>query len=148
MKNHEKFLNKKEIRRSLHVDMTKKFANGNDKVYCKLKEDIYKSVKPLVEELLDTGLYTILIASAQLDMVVPHTTIAKFVDTLAWRSRWQFRKQETKIWRTKDGDVGGYMKSVDGLTYLFIRNAGHIWIKDQPQTSLEIMTQFTQGLLT
>jgi len=149
MKNHEAFLSRGDVQKALHVNSSggTPYYTSSPEVYVNFKDDIYKSVKHLVEELLESGRgYKFVFSGGQLDLVVPHTTVVSFMDSLDWSlgSSWR-TNTPTNMWKTDDDFVGGYLKTLGPLSYLFMRNTGHIWGFDQPQWAHQIMTRFTQG---
>lgn len=152
---HDIFLNQKWVQDAIHVDraMTgKRFSTSSDVVYLNLLRDLYKSVSPLVEELLDSGKYKLLFTAGQLDLIVPHTTISRFLEELKWGGEGDFMSTVTSPfslvpsvpWNLND-QVVGYRKTVGNLTYLLLRDTGHHPFIDQPETTLNMMLQFTGG---
>lgn len=71
------------VRRAIHVG-DQPFLRGSITVLTHMIEDICKSVRPQVEKLLDEE-YRVLIYAPQLDIIVPHTGIDKFVRSLKWQ---------------------------------------------------------------
>ncbi|CAL8122438.1 unnamed protein product [Orchesella dallaii] len=141
---HDRFLNLKWVQESIHVDTAvigRDFQTTSSVVYENLVKDLYESVGNLVENLLDSG-YKFLFTSGQFDMVVPHTTITKFLDELRWNGGKEFRTKGYSWWMYK-GKVVGYEKIVGNLTYLMFRNSGHHPFVDQPEWTLDLILRFT-----
>jgi len=96
---------------------------------------IYTTVIPIHQELLQNG-YRILIYSGDADMCVPNTGSEAWTDSLNlplvddWRP-WFLNNQ-----------VGGYVRSYQGLTYATIKGAGHMVPQYRPPQALYFFTQF------
>ncbi|OXA38037.1 venom serine carboxypeptidase [Folsomia candida] len=146
LRRHVAFLNRPDIQEAIHTGSLN-YSTSSSIVYSNFKQDIYQSVKPIFEELLDSGLYRVLIIGNQLDLIVPHASLTSFLNGLNWKKGSEWRGSRSKIL----GGQGqrkvalGYVRQVDELTYLFLRNSGHLWILDQPQVAFEVMTKFTSG---
>lgn len=144
---HNTFLNLRWVQQAIHVDYSspsrKEFSTSSDEVYYGLLSDLYKSVGDIVEDLLNLGKYKFLFTSGQFDLIVPHTTILKFLHELRWNSRFDFKEKGNSVYECK-GKVIGYEKSLDNLTYVMLRNAGHHPFIDQPECTLELILNFTE----
>jgi len=116
------------------------------KVETYLREDMYKSVKPWIEELLDAKeSYKILIYSGQLDIIVANTLTDNFVKLLKWNGAAEFANATRKVWRVGGKDVAGYVKTTKNFTQLLFRNAGHMVPTDQPKWAFDMINRFTAG---
>jgi len=138
-----KFIQSDHVRRSIHVG-NRDFGKMRDKVYMYLADDFAQSVRPLVEELLDED-YKLLLYASQLDVIVPHTGISKFIGSLKWKHSKEYLKQARSLWRVQ-GEIAGYAKSSHNLTHLLVRNAGHSAAIDQGERCLDMITRFTRNL--
>ncbi|KAK7080870.1 hypothetical protein SK128_028085 [Halocaridina rubra] len=132
------FINKPLVRRSIHVgNMT---FHGGEKVEEYLEEDIMKSVKPWIEELLDN--YKVMIYNGQLDVIIAYTLTENFLNTLNWTRAQEFKDAPRYIWRV-DNEVSGYVREVPGFVQVMIRNAGHMVPYDQPKWAFDMISRFT-----
>ncbi|XP_068223803.1 probable serine carboxypeptidase CPVL [Palaemon carinicauda] len=133
-----KFINKPLVRRALHVgNLT--FHDGG-KVESFLEEDIMKSVKPWIEELLDS--YKVLIYNGQLDVIIAYTLTENFLNSLNWTHAEEYQKSPRYIWRV-DNDVAGYVREVPSFVQVMVRNAGHMVPFDQPKWAFDMINRFT-----
>lgn len=112
-----------------------------------LRNDMYQSVKPWIEDLLDAPEgYKILMYSGQLDIIVASTLTDNFIRTLRWNGANAFSKTQRNIWRVGK-DIAGYAKSYGNFTQVIVRNAGHMVPYDQPKWSFDMINRFTAGKL-
>lgn len=137
------FVQQPSIRKSLHVGNTSYAEDSKVEKY--LREDMYQSVKPWIEHLLDAPeSYKILIYSGQLDIIVANTLTVSMLSNLSWSGSKQFANAQRHIWHV-GGDIAGYAKTTKGLTYVLIRNAGHMSPADQPKWTFDMINRFTAG---
>jgi vitellogenic carboxypeptidase-like protein len=138
------FVQQNSVRRSLHVGSTSYVEDS--KVETFLRNDMYDSVRPWIEALLDAPeSYKVLIYSGQLDIIVAHTLTESMLRKMEWRGAKQFQAADRKIWRVGGTDVAGYVKKFKNLTYLVVRNAGHMIPYDQPKWAFDMINRFTAG---
>ncbi|XP_027206618.2 probable serine carboxypeptidase CPVL [Penaeus vannamei] len=134
----EQYINRPGVRRAIHVgNLT--FHDGSE-VETHLLEDIMKSVKPWIEELLDN--YNVLIYNGQLDIIIAYTLTENFLKTLKWERSEEFKSSQRYIWRVDDG-VAGYVREIPGFVQVMIRNAGHMVPYDQPKWAYDMISRFT-----
>jgi len=138
------FLQLDSTRRSIHVG-TLNFSDLGGKVEKYLRNDMYQSVKPWIEDLLDAPQnYRILMYSGQLDIIVASTLTDNFISTLKWSGADAFSKAERKLWKV-GADLAGYAKSYKNFAQVIVRNAGHMVPYDQPKWSFDMINRFTAG---
>ena len=139
------FVQSDHIRRSIHVGAAIYGGTGEAKVSAYLRNDIYQSVKPWLEELLDSPEnYRIMIYSGSLDIVCASALTEKMITTLKWSGASDFATTARKVWRVGN-DVAGYTKSSGNFTHVVIRNAGHAAPADQPERCFQMINAFTTG---
>ncbi|XP_071518889.1 probable serine carboxypeptidase CPVL, partial [Panulirus ornatus] len=133
-----KFINKPAVRKSIHVgNLT---FNDGSVVENYLEEDVMKSVKPWIEELLDN--YKVLIYNGQLDVIIAYTLTENFLNSLNWKYAAQYQQSPRYIWQV-DHQVAGYVREVPGFVQVMIRNAGHMVPYDQPKWAFDMISRFT-----
>jgi vitellogenic carboxypeptidase-like protein len=141
-KNYVKYVTSEEVRKQIHVgDQPFAFGRSSLTVMDYLKEDICQSAKPKLERLLAAD-YKVLIYSSQLDIIVPHTGIQRFLNSMKWQGAKIFSRSPKRIWKV-NGEIAGYTKFARNLAYVFIRNAGHIAAHDQPLWTFDMINRFT-----
>ncbi|XP_030040166.2 venom serine carboxypeptidase [Manduca sexta] len=131
-------LQKSSFRKGIHVgDLP--FHNGSI-VETHLKQDVMKSVAPLVSELLDH--YYIVVYSGQLDIIVAYPLTLNYLRHLNFTGAEEYRSAKRYIWKV-DNEVAGYVKQGGKLVEIMVRNAGHMVPGDQPKWALDLITRFT-----
>ena len=65
-----------------------------------------------------------------------------WMERLNWQGRRQWSKMPFEPFLTKSKAVGRF-RSVAGLTFVQVYNAGHLVPADQPEAALELVRQFT-----
>ncbi|KAK8516745.1 hypothetical protein V6N13_080846 [Hibiscus sabdariffa] len=127
-----KFLNINAVKRALGVNESMVFESCSDVVRAAMHEDMMKSVKNMVEFLVENtrvllyqGLYDIKIG------VVPNEA---WVKTMKWDGIREFLMADRKIWRV-NGEVAGYVQKWQTLTHVVVLGAGHLLPADQPLNS-------------
>jgi vitellogenic carboxypeptidase-like protein len=137
------FVQLPSVRRSIHVG--NRPYNDGSMVEKFMREDMYKSVAPLVVDILDAREnYNVLFYNGQLDIIVASPLTENFLCKLSWHGQENWENATRKIWRVGN-EVAGYAKVEDNLTFLIVRNAGHIVPYDQPKNSFDLITRFTAG---
>ncbi len=142
-KSYANFLSEEHVRKSIHVG-DQPFLRGSITVLTHMIEDICKSVRPQVEKLLNEE-YRVLVYAPQLDIIVPHTGIDKFVRNLKWDGAEDYDRSIRSTWRVNE-EIAGYVKQAKNLIHVTIRNAGHVSSYDQPVWTFDMVNKFTRGL--
>ncbi len=135
-----KFLQLPQTRKSLHVGNLP--YNDGKEVERHLVADVMQSVKPWVQELLEH--YKVMVYSGQLDIIIAWPLTESFLTSLKWSGAGKYLVKDRKKW-TVDGELAGYVKEVDNLTQVLVRNAGHMVPYDQPKWALDLIDRFTSG---
>ena len=98
-------------------------------------------------EILDKGI-NVLVYHGIMDMLLPAAGMAKALDNIPWsgQTRWWNETAKKPYWRidteTKLSELMGYRQHYKGLTFVTVRNAGHMVPKNQPRWSLQILQDF------
>lgn len=135
------WIQKADIRRAIHV------GNSTFHVETKiveeyLKGDVMQSVADLLTDLLQH--YRVLIYNGQLDIIVAYPLTENYLYNLKWSGADKYAKTLRKVWMVGD-QLAGYTKSVDNLTEVLVRNAGHMVPSNQPKWALDLITRFTHN---
>ena len=102
------------------------------------------SVKPYLEKILNQDL-PVFIVSGQMDIRVSHLGIQKMISNLNWKHKNDYEVAGRKKWRVKS-NLAGYAKTGGNLTYILMRNAGHMMIADQMEWSLDVVRRMVNEL--
>ena len=98
-------------------------------------------------ELLDNGI-NVLVYHGIMDMLLPASGMAKALDNIPWSGQTQWWNETAKkpYWKvdaeTKRSELMGYRQQHKGLTFVTVRNAGHMVPRNQPRWSLQILQDF------
>ncbi|XP_065155398.1 venom serine carboxypeptidase-like [Atheta coriaria] len=131
----EQFLNKKDVKRALHVDEDEFLLNGN-KVQ---RSEVMESAVTWLSELLSH--YRVLLFAGQLDIIVGYHNVHNFIENMSFSGDDEFMKAPRVKWHVGD-DLAGYCRSAGNITEIMVRNAGHAVPKDQPLFTLDMIDRF------
>ncbi|CAL8110554.1 unnamed protein product [Orchesella dallaii] len=131
-------------RKSIHVG-NRNFSDLGSKVEMYLRDDMYRSESNLVVDLLDAKEnYKVLFYSGQLDIIVANILTENFLNNMNWHGSSNWFDAERKVWKV-GGNVAGYAKVLDNLSYVLVRGAGHMVPSDQPKWAFDLINRFTYG---
>lgn len=128
-----------DVRRAIHVG-NNSFHVETTTVEEHLKEDVMQSVVFFLTDLLQH--YRVLIYNGQLDIIVAYPLTENYLKNLKWSGADKYAKASRKLWMVGN-KLAGYTKTVDNLTEVLVRNAGHMVPSDQPKWALDLITRFT-----
>ncbi|XP_043203971.1 venom serine carboxypeptidase-like [Amphibalanus amphitrite] len=134
------FLKLPATRASIHVGNLP-YNEAVDAVIHYMISDEMNTTKPLLASALDAG-YRVLIYSGQLDICVPYPLTQRWLASMEWHGAEQYRDAERVIWRER-GEIAGYVRQVDNLYEVLVRNSGHMVPTDQPEVGYALITRFT-----
>nr|XP_018908129.1 PREDICTED: venom serine carboxypeptidase-like [Bemisia tabaci] len=137
-----KFVEGEKTRKALHVGNNE--FNGYTKPYVFLWNDLMRSVKPWVEELLAAEVFPIMFFSGQLDVIVAYPLSLAFFESLQWPRAFEYRKAE-RCYFMVGNDVAGYFKTAGTFTEVLVRNAGHMVPTAQPKWAFELLDRFVSN---
>jgi len=138
------YAEKPEFRLAVHAgNLTYSFVSTE--VQQALEHEFMTSKSRHVEEILRASEeYKVIIVSAQMDISVPHRGVDALVDAFVWEGSEEIKKAPRNIWKV-DNTVAGYVRSTAKLVHVFMRNAGHMLLSDQPEWNLELVLQCLSG---
>lgn len=145
------YVQRTPVRKALHVGLNK--FSGMDEVFGRMRYDVPLSVAPWLAELLDSGLYRVLLYSGLLDAIVPYQGTMNVAKALRWSGAEQFAKANSTVWTESVPDcrlrcnttTAGHATTYGPLTVLLVRNAGHMVPHDQPMWAHRMIDRFTSG---
>ncbi|RUS88673.1 hypothetical protein EGW08_003568 [Elysia chlorotica] len=149
----EKFLNKPEVQHAIHARASQ-FNVQEEPVLVHMAEDFIKGVSkelkiamenykfPLRETYQGQFFAQVLMVSGQMDMVVSVPMVESFLHDFRWSGMSRYLAADKILWKDSDGEVAGYVTEVKNLTRVVVRKAGHRPALDQPEWTMEMMTNF------
>lgn len=135
------WIQKAEVRKAIHVGNCS-FNVENKKVEEHLKGDVMQSLAILITDL--TKHYKVLIYNGQLDIIVAYPLTENYLRNLEWTGAEKYKTAPRNLWWVGK-ELAGYTKTVDNLTEVLVRNAGHMVPSDQPLWALDLITRFTHN---
>lgn len=130
-----------DVRRAIHVGNST-FHVETTTVEEHLKGDFMQSVIVLLTDLLQH--YKVLIYNGQLDIIVAYPLTENYLQNMQWSGADKYAKTQRKVWMVGN-ELAGYTKSIDNLTEVLVRNAGHMVPSDQSKWALDLITRFTHN---
>ena len=100
-------------------------------------------------KILNRGV-NVLVYNGIMDMLLPAAGMGKALEHIPWREQQAWNKTEKhSYWmvdrETKFSELMGYKQSYKELSFVTVRNAGHMVPKDQPKWSLQIVKDYIQA---
>ena len=139
----EKFLNLASTRKTLHVTAASgKWTSCNMKVHAKFNYDWMKSFNQLVTPMVESGV-KVLVYAGDADFIVNWMGCKAWTLALEWKHQEAFQSAKDLEW-THDvsGKVIGKIRSVAGLTFVQVFEAGHMVPMNQPENALQLLDDF------
>uniref|UniRef100_A0AAG5D765 Carboxypeptidase n=1 Tax=Anopheles atroparvus TaxID=41427 RepID=A0AAG5D765_ANOAO len=137
----ELFLELNGTRRALHVgDQPFHDLDKKNKVGQFLEDDVFQSVAPWIEELLQH--YRIMFYNGQLDIICAYPMTVNYLQQLQFDGANYYRTVPRGTLEF-DGELAGYFKVAYGLVEVLVRDAGHMVPRDQPKWAHRLITAFT-----
>ena len=140
------YLQQDHVRKGIHAGGLA-FSKGYES-YAYLNTSVIISKKPWLNDILEEGEIEVLIYNGNLDVIVHVLGMSNVVKTLQWRERSAFQKSERDtfwVWNdeTERGEMAGYFNEGGGLTFMVVRNAGHMVPISQPRWARQLVYEFT-----
>ncbi len=134
----EKWLNLPDVKKAFNSKH--KYVIQSDISYIALLNDFNLSEKTLIKNLLDYEL-PILLYYGHDDIICNYVGSYDWISKIGWSGQINFNNATLTEWNVKNNTVGQY-KSVSGLSYCLIFNAGHMVPYYQPEISLIMFETF------
>ncbi|OVA01759.1 Peptidase S10 [Macleaya cordata] len=126
------FLNKEEIKKALGVQNSIIWEDCSSIVGKALHEDVMKSVKFMVEELVKKS--KVLLYQGQFDLRDGVVSTEAWIKEIRWEGLEKFLMAERKVWEVNE-EVAGYVQRWGSLTEVVVSGAGHLVPADQAVSS-------------
>ncbi|RWS11759.1 venom serine carboxypeptidase-like protein [Dinothrombium tinctorium] len=137
------YLNLPEVRKAIHVGKLR-FDEPSVMVKYYLQDDFMQSNKVILERLLNFNI-KILIYNGNLDLLVPTASQEMLLGSLNWKFSEEFKRAKREIWQNERGFIIGYKKRARNLSFISIRNAGHLVPHDEPLYAFEMIKKFVEN---
>lgn len=102
------------------------------------------SVVPYVAELLDRWNVRVLVYNGDFDMSVNAQGSELLLNKMEWTGKKAWEVAGRAIWMTKSEGVAGYAKQIADLTFIVVKNSGHLVPFNQPKQALDLVERFLQ----
>lgn len=128
------YMNADNVRKALHVsDHVRSWSQGSSLFHYKMQ---YSSMKSRVKELVEKHkIPTFIVFNGDIDMVCDFLGDQQFVDELGFKLLEKYRR-----W-TVGGRTAGFVKRYEGISFMTVRNAGHMVPTDQPEAAFAIVKE-------
>ncbi|KAK5641180.1 hypothetical protein RI129_009727 [Pyrocoelia pectoralis] len=133
----QEYLSSANMKNTLHVG-NQTYIWGNGDVTSNLT-DYAKPQSSSVEYLLNH--IKVLIYSGQADIIIPYISTVNYLRTINFDGAETYRSAGRQLWRLNN-DLAGYVRQVNRLTEVCVRNAGHNVPLDQPLAAFTMVKKF------
>ena len=107
---------------------------GYDSYY----DDISRSYKQNISYLLDHTTTRVLLYNGQNDIIVNTPSAEDWINSLDWSKNSAFLQSQKINWQVNN-KVVGTVKQMNPLTFVYVKDAGHMVPTDQPVNTLDMM---------
>ncbi|XP_010926697.1 serine carboxypeptidase-like 50 [Elaeis guineensis] len=125
-------LNKDEVKEALGVAKGVVWEECSETVGSVLHEDVMKSVKFMLEELVRKS--RVLLYQGIYDLRDGVVSTEAWMKEMEWDGLENFLKAERKVWKV-NGELAGYVQRWGSLSHVVVSGAGHLVPADQGQSS-------------
>ncbi|OVA01760.1 Peptidase S10 [Macleaya cordata] len=126
------FLKEEEVKKALGVEKTMIWEGCSSIVGKALHDDVMKSVKFMVEELVKKS--KVLLYQGQFDLRDGVVSTEAWIKEMRWEGLEKFLMAERKVWKV-NGEFSGYVQRWGSLTEVVVSGAGHLVPTDQAVSS-------------
>ncbi|KAF2300642.1 hypothetical protein GH714_014882 [Hevea brasiliensis] len=138
------FLNEKVVRDALGVGNLD-FVSCSSDVYDAMVLDWMRNLEVGIPAVLEDGI-RVLIYAGEEDLICNWLGNSRWVHAMEWSGQQDFGAAPTVPF-VVEGAEAGQMKSHGPLTFLKVREAGHMVPMDQPKAALQMLKSWMQGKL-
>ncbi|GFP79688.1 serine carboxypeptidase-like [Phtheirospermum japonicum] len=140
----ERFLNQTSVKKALGVDEDIEFVSCSDSVFDAMLGDQMINHALYIPELLQDGI-KLLVYVGEYDFICNWLGNFIWVAEMQWwghKGFWWARQGPFKV----DGANAGSIKRYGPLTFVKVKDAGHLVPMDQPKVALEMLRRWTKGI--
>ncbi|XP_010483821.1 PREDICTED: serine carboxypeptidase-like 49 [Camelina sativa] len=142
--NMEKFLNLKSVRKSLGVGDID-FVSCSTSVYQAMLRDWMRNLEVGIPQLLEDGI-NLLVYAGEYDLICNWLGNSRWVNAMDWSGKTNFGAAEAVPFMV-DGKEAGSLKTYEQLSFLKVRDAGHMVPMDQPKAALAMLKRWMENSL-
>ncbi|KAL8248538.1 hypothetical protein R6Q59_005406 [Mikania micrantha] len=128
----EEFLKDAKVKKALGVNESMVFEECSDVVGAALHSDVMKSVRYMVEYLVENT--KVLLYQGQCDLRDGVVSVESWVRKMKWDGLQKFLDAERNVWKV-NGTLAGYVQKSDNLSHVVVLGAGHFVPTDQAVNS-------------
>lgn len=138
----EEYLNQPEVRKALGVG-DRVWEACSMSVHEDMMSDWGHSFDNVLPEILDAGL-RVMIYAGDKDLICNVLGNRRWVDALSWSKSTEWPTANNVTWFV-DGTKAGVVTEVGPLTFVSVKDAGHMVPMDQAKNALDMIYKFTRG---
>uniref|UniRef100_A0A1J3DA97 Carboxypeptidase n=1 Tax=Noccaea caerulescens TaxID=107243 RepID=A0A1J3DA97_NOCCA len=142
--NMEKFLNLNTVRKSLGVGDIE-FVSCSTSVYSAMLQDWMRNLEIGIPALLEDGI-NMLVYAGEYDLICNWLGNSRWVNSMEWSGKESF-KATKEVPFVVDGKEAGSLKSFGQLSFLKVKDAGHMVPMDQPKAALNMLKSWMKNSL-
>ncbi|XP_038717256.1 serine carboxypeptidase-like [Tripterygium wilfordii] len=139
----ERFMNLQSVKNALGVN--KQFALKNETVYGRMLGDYMKSFDADIPALLENGIKALIYAGDK-DLTCNWLGNLRWLHEMKWLGQREFIKAPVVDFKV-DNITAGLMTSHGSLTFIKVKNAGHMVPMDQPKVAFHMIKNWMQDEL-
>ncbi|KAJ9549046.1 hypothetical protein OSB04_021589 [Centaurea solstitialis] len=122
------FLKDPEVKKALGVNESMVYEECSDVVGAALHSDVMKSVKFMVEYLVENT--KVLLYQGQCDLRDGVVSVESWMKKMKWEGLQKFLDADKEVWKV-NGVLAGYVQKSDNLSHVVVLGAGHYVPTDQ-----------------
>ncbi|GMI20995.1 hypothetical protein TrCOL_g13564 [Triparma columacea] len=144
--NIDNYLAQDDVRKALGIPERERWTECNKVVDIVMVYggDWMKTFDSHVAEVLESGVRG-LIYAGEYDFICNWMGNNAWTSILEWEGGDSFAKAKNTTWVTEKGEEAGSYRSAAGLTFLKVKNAGHMVPRDQPFNSMDMVRKHLKG---
>ncbi|KAL9290914.1 Serine carboxypeptidase-like 49 [Arabidopsis thaliana] len=142
--NMEKFLNLQSVRKSLGVGDID-FVSCSTSVYQAMLVDWMRNLEVGIPTLLEDGI-SLLVYAGEYDLICNWLGNSRWVNAMEWSGKTNFGAAK-EVPFIVDGKEAGLLKTYEQLSFLKVRDAGHMVPMDQPKAALKMLKRWMENSL-
>jgi Serine carboxypeptidase len=110
-----------------------------------LDNDKPVSVVPYVAELLDQWQIRVLVYNGDMDMSTNAAGSEMLLNKMEWSGHTAWKVAARGVWMLRNNTVAGYVKKYADLTFLVVKNSGHLVPLNRPVQALDLIERFLRN---